>query len=186
MTLHEALSFLAPLDKDDSFEKWEEELFEIRQQILDKSHVPALLNKRKERLLIWKKVGDKLGFEIGDNLSHIKLKPLPKHSLIESFQVFQINEAQIKSCLFSALTISNLLFCIEQFQENLKAWYNCLPKWTSEQKVLLGIKPDVMELLKECQQMSDNGIKLFQQLTIENCAPALKKEILRLNNIFNS
>lgn len=185
MTQKEALAYLEPFD-DDPFEKWEEELFEIRQQILDKSHVPALLNKRKERLLIWKEVGEVLAFDVDQKVPNIQLKPLKSELIIEAFQAFQTNEAQIKKQLFFQLSVWNLIHCTDLFQENLKSWFECLPKWTSKEKVIVGTKPDVMLLLQECQQLSERNIKYFQQLKTDNCPPVLLSEILRLNSLFNS
>ena len=183
MTTAEALAILEPYD-DDPQEKWEEELFEIRQQILDKSHVPALLQKRKEKLLLFKEIGEVLQFQSVKSFSEIKLSDFEGDEISKNFALYQQNDSLIKRALFSSLSIENQIYCANLFEVNLKQWHAILPKWEMEEKVLLGTKTDAMQLLHEIQYLAQQEIVHFSQLTKENCPKNLGQEISRLHAIF--
>lgn len=183
MTTVEALAILEPYD-DDPQEIWEEELFEIRRQILEKSHVPALLQKRKEKLLLYKEIGKVLQFQSDNFFSEIKLSAFEGNEISKNFALFQQNESGIKRALFSSLSIENQIYCADLFEVNLKQWQAILPKWEMAEKVLLGTKTDAMQLLHEIQYLAQRGIVHFSQLTKENCPKNLGQEISRLHAIF--
>ena len=163
----------------------ENQLFEIRQQLITKVVLPQLLNARKSKLLQLKTAAEVSGFEFIKSSNSIVLKPLKELTLIDTFNIFQENKTKILQQLSSELSFENIENCIDLLTENLRNWCQLWPEIELENgnEILLSKELESMRFLGIIKELQLIDIQNFESLTSTLLPQDLKIEIARLNTI---
>lgn len=185
MTQNEAEIILQLNSFDNLEDAVENQLFEIRQQLITKVVLPQLLNARKSKLLQLKTAAEVLEFELIGSINSLVLKSLDGNNLIDTFNNFQENKTKILQQLSSELSFENIENCIDLLAENLRNWCQLWPEIELENgnEILLSKELESMRFLGILKELQLLGIQNFETLTPTLLPQDLKIEIARLNTI---
>ena len=183
MTKHEALNYLCISDFSEASDALEEALFSLRQQIISKGNLPQLLLVRKKKLKQLEQVALVLEIKKDTNTKNILINSLDLINLINCFNLFQKNKAQILQQISYDLNFENLENCIDNLMLNLKMYASVWPEFTSEkeEEVLLSKELDSMEMLIILKELQTKNVLNFSDLKLEILPTSLVLEIKRLN-----
>lgn len=183
MTKHEALNYLGISDFSEASDALEEALFSLRQQIISKGNLPQLLLVRKKKLKQLEQVALVLEIKKYTNTKNILINSLDLINLINCFNLFQKNKAQILQQISFDLNFENLENCIDNLMLNLKMYASVWPEFTSdkEEEVLLSKELDSMEMLIILKELQTKNVFNFSDLKLEILPTSLVLEIKRLN-----
>lgn len=183
MTKHEALNYLGISDFSEASDALEEALFSLRQQIISKGNLPQLLLVRKKKLKQLEQVALVLEIKKYTNTKNILINSLDLINLINCFNLFQKNKAQILQQISFDLNFENLENCIDNLMLNLKMYASVWPEFTSdkEEEVLLSKELDSMEMLIILKELQTKNVLNFSDLKLEILPTSLVLEIKRLN-----
>lgn len=183
MTKHEALNYLGISDFSEASDALEESLFSLRQQIISKGNLPQLLLVRKKKLKQLEQVALVLEIKKHTNTKNILINSLDLINLINCFNLFQKNKAQILQQISFDLNFENLENCIDNLMLNLKMYASVWPEFTSEkeEEVLLSKELDSMEILIILKELQTKNVLNFSDLKLEVLPKSLVLEIKRLN-----
>ena len=183
MTKHEALNYLGISDFSEASDALEEALFSLRQQIISKGNLPQLLLVRKKKLKQLEQVALVLEIKKYTNTKNILINSLDLINLINCFNLFQKNKAQILQQISFDLNFENLENCIDNLMLNLKMYASVWPEFTSEkeEEVLLSKELDSMEMLIILKELQTKNVLNFSDLKLEILPKSLVLEIKRLN-----
>lgn len=185
MTPNEAEIILQLNSFDNLEDAVENQLFEIRQQLITKVVLPQLLNARKSKLLQLKTAAEVLEFELIGSINSLVLKSLDGNNLIDTFNNFQENKTKILQQLSSELSFENIENCIDLLAENLRNWCQLWPEIELENgnEILLSKELESMRFLEILKELKLLDIQNFESLTPTLLPQDLKIEIARLNTI---
>jgi hypothetical protein len=183
MTKHEALNYLGISDFSEASDALEEALFSLRQQIISKGNLPQLLLVRKKKLKQLEQVALALEIKKHTNTKNLLINSLDIINLINCFNLFQKNKAQILQQISYDLNFENLENCIDNLMLNLKMYASVWPEFTSEkeEEVLLSKELDSMEMLIILKELQTKNVLNFSDLKLEILPKSLVLEIKRLN-----
>lgn len=184
MTKHEALNYLGISDFSEASDALEEALFSLRQQIISKGNLPQLLLVRKKKLKQLEQVALVLEIKKYTNTKNILINSLDLINLINCFNLFQKNKAQILQQISFDLNFENLENCIDNLMLNLKMYASVWPEFTSdkeEEEILLSKELDSMEMLIILKELQTKNVLNFSDLKLEILPTSLVLEIKRLN-----
>lgn len=183
MTKHEALNYLGISDFSEASDALEEALFSLRQQIISKGNLPQLLLVRKKKLKQLEQVALALEIKKHTNTKNLLINSLDLINLINCFNLFQKNKAQILQQISFDLNFENLENCIDNLMLNLKMYASVWPEFTSdkEEEVLLSKELDSMEMLIILKELQTKNVLNFSDLKLEILPTSLVLEIKRLN-----
>jgi hypothetical protein len=187
MTQNEALSFLGIDEISMSKDAIEAALFDLKNQLFSSSHLPQLLDAKRNKLLKLKEVAEVLNLLFSQQLSDIQIQNNDSPAIMESFEIYQKNESIIKQKIILSNDINVLLTCIDSLLENLKMW--CY-KWSKIKfvqisDVKISIALDNMEMLQCIKELNQKEIIFFDQLNESILQNKLKIEISRLIQLSN-
>jgi hypothetical protein len=187
MTQNEALSFLGIDEISMSKDAIEAALFDLKNQLFSSSHLPQLLDAKRNKLLKLKEVAEVLNLLFSQQLSDIQIQNNDSQAIMESFEIYQKNESIIKQKIILSNDINVLLTCIDSLLENLKTW--CY-KWSKIKfvqisDVKISIALDNMEMLQCIKELNQKEIIFFDQLNESILQNKLKIEISRLIQLSN-
>jgi hypothetical protein len=187
MTQNEALSFLGIDEISMSKDAIEAALFDLKNQLFSSSHLPQLLDTKRNKLLKLKEVAEVLNLLFSQQLSDIQIQNNDSPAIMESFEIYQKNESIIKQKIILSNDINVLLTCIDSLLENLKMW--CY-KWSKIKfvqisDVKISIALDNMEMLQCIKELNQKEIIFFDQLNESILQNKLKIEISRLIQLSN-
>lgn len=187
MTQNEALSFLGIDEISMSKDAIEAALFDLKNQLFSSSHLPQLLDAKRNKLLKLKEVAEVLNLLFSQQLSDIQIQNNDSPAIMESFEIYQKNESIIKQKIILSNDINVLLTCIDLLLENLKTW--CF-KWSKIKfvqisDVKISIALDNMEMLQCIKELNQKEIIFFDQLNESILQNKLKIEISRLIQLSN-
>ena len=185
MTPSEAEIILQLNSFDNLEDAVENQLFEIRQQLINKVVLPQLLKARKQKLIQLKTAAEVVGFEFLTHSNSLVLKSLKELTLIDTFNTFQENKTKILQQLSGELSFENIENCIDLLSDNLKNWCELWSVIEVENttEVLLSKELESMrfyEILKELQKL---GVQNFESLTPTLLPQDFIVEITRLNSV---
>lgn len=163
----------------------ENQLFEIRQQLINKVVLPQLLKARKQKLIQLKTAAEVSGFEFKNSSNSLVLKPLKELTLIDTFNTFQENKTKISQQLSTELSFENIENCIDLLSENLRNWCEL---WSEiepikDSEILLSKELDSMRFYEILKSLQLKNIVNFDALVGEEIPFELQLEIARLNEI---
>ena len=187
MTQNEALSFLGIDEISMSKDAIEAALFDLKNQLFSSSHLPQLLDAKRNKLLKLKEVAEVLNLLFSQQLSDIQIQNNDSPAIMESFEIYQKNESIIKQKIILSNDINVLLTCIDLLLENLKTWCFKWSKINFEQvsDVKISIALDNMEMLQCIKELNQKEIIFFDQLNESILQNKLKIEISRLIQLSN-
>ncbi len=187
MTQNEALSFLGIDEISMSKDAIEAALFDLKNQLFSSSHLPQLLDAKRNKLLKLKEVAEVLNLLFSQQLSDIQIQNNDSPAIMESFEIYQKNESIIKQKIILSNDINVLLTCIDLLLENLKTWCFKWSKINFEQvlDVKISIALDDMEMLQCIKELNQKEIIFFDQLNESILQNKLKIEISRLIQLSN-
>ena len=184
MTKHEALNYLGISDFSEASDALEEALFSLRQQIISKGNLPQLLLVRKKKLKQLEQVALALEIKKHTNTKNLLINSLDIINLINCFNLFQKNKAQILQQISYDLNFENLENCIDNLMLNLNMYASVWPEFTSdkeEEEILLSKELDSMEMLIILKELQTKNVLNFSDLKLEILPKSLVLEIKRLN-----
>jgi hypothetical protein len=187
MTQNEALSFLGIYEISMSKDAIEAALFDLKYQLFSSSHLPQLLDAKRNKLLKLKEVAEVLNLLFSQQISDIQIQNNDSPAIMESFEIYQKNESIIKQKIILSNDINVLLTCIDLLLENLKTWCFKWSKINFEQvsDVKISIALDNMEMLQCIKELNQKEIIFFDQLNESILQNKLKIEISRLIQLSN-
>jgi hypothetical protein len=187
MTQNEALSFLGIDEISMSKDAIEAALFDLKNQLFSSSHLPQLLDAKRNKLLKLKEVAEVLNLLFSQQLSDIQIQNNDSPAIMESFEIYQKNESIIKQKIILSNDINVLLTCIDLLLENLKTWCFKWSKINFEQvlDVKISIALDNMGMLQCIKELNQKEIIFFDQLNESILQNKLKIEISRLIQLSN-
>jgi hypothetical protein len=187
MTQNEALSFLGIDEISASKDAIDAALFELKNQLFSSSHLPQLLDAKRNKLVKLKEVAEVLNQLFSQQPLDIQIQNNDTTAIMESFNIYQKNESIIKQKIILSNDINVLLTCIDLFLENLKTWCYKWSKINFEQisDVKISIALDSMEMLQCIKELNQNEIIFFDQLNESILQNKLKIEISRLIQLSN-
>jgi len=187
MTQNEALSFLGIDEISASKDAIDAALFELKNQLFSSSHLPQLLDAKRNKLVKLKEVAEVLNQLFSQQPLDIQIQNNDTTAIMESFNIYQKNESIIKQKIILSNDINVLLTCIDLFLENLKTWCYKWSKINFEQISDVKISNALysMEMLQCIKELNQNEIIFFDQLNESILQNKLKIEISRLNQLSN-
>lgn len=185
MTPSEAEIILQLNSFDNLEDAVENQLFEIRQQLINKVVIPQLLKARKQKLIQLKTASEVSGFEFKKSSNSLVLKPLKELTLIDTFNTFQENKTKILQQLSGELSFENIENCIDLLSDNLRNWCEL---WSvievkNATEVLLSKELESMRFYEILKSLQLKNINNFDALVGEEIPLELQIEIVRLNEI---
>jgi hypothetical protein len=185
MTPSEAEIILQLNSFDNLEDAVENQLFEIRQQLISKVVLPQLLKARKQKLIQLKTAAEVSGFEFKNSSNSLVLKSLKELTLIDTFNIFQENKTKILQQLSTELSFENIENCIDLFSENLRNWCHLWPiiEVGNANEILLSRELESMRFYEILKSLQQKNIDNFDALVGEEIPLELQLEIARLNEI---
>ena len=185
MNTNEALKIIGVDSISESEEALENKIFEIKQEIFANSHVPQLILARQKKLKQLVTICETLNFKLETEIDKFEIELLNSESMIDTFNLYHKNRAQILQKMASNSELNFLISCCDLLVQNLKNWAKKWPKLETDAKneVKLSKELESVEMLRLIKEVNDYNILNFNDLNSENTPKDLLFEIQRLNEL---
>lgn len=187
MNQNEALKFLGIASIDECQDAIETRIFEIKQDIIANCHVPQLILAKKKKLKQILLISESLNYEMDEFWDNFEIENCETDSILDSFNDYHKNRALILQKIVSSNNLNFLLYCSDLLQINLKNWCEKWPKLETDQseEVKLSRELDSVEMFRFINELNQNNVFIFNDLTSTNLHKYLLVEILRMNQLSN-
>ena len=187
MNQNEALKFLGIASIDECQDAIENRIFEIKQDIIANCHVPQLILAKKKKLKQILLISESLNYEMDEFWDNFEIENCETDSILDSFNDYHKNRALILQKIVSSNNLNFLFYCSDLLQINLKNWCEKWPKLETDQseEVKLSRELDSVEMYRFINELNQNNVFIFNDLTSTNLHKYLLVEILRMNQLSN-
>ena len=187
MKQHEALKFLGVDSISECQDAIENRIFEIKQDIIANCHVPQLILAKKKKLKQILLISESLNYEMDEFWDNFEIENCETDSILDSFNDYHKNRALILQKIVSSNNLNFLFYCSDLLQINLKNWCEKWPKLETDQseEVKLSRELDSVEMYRFINELNQNNVFIFNDLTSTNLHKYLLVEILRMNQLSN-
>ena len=185
MNTNEALKIIGVDSISESEEALENKIFEIKQEIFANSHVPQLILAKQKKLKQLVTICETLNFKLETEIDKFEIELLNSESMIDTFNLYHKNRAQILQKMASNSELNFLISCCDLLVQNLKNWAKKWPKLETDAKneVKLSKELESVEMLRLIKEVSSYNILNFNDLNSGNTPKDLMIEIQRLNEL---
>jgi hypothetical protein len=185
MNTNEALKIIGVDSISESEEALENKIFEIKQEIFANSHVPQLILAKQKKLKQLVTICKTLNFKLVTEIDKFEIELLNSESILDSFNLYHKNRAQILQKMASNSELNFLISCCDLLVQNLKNWAKKWPKLETDGKneVKLSKELESVEMLRLIKEVCGCNIFNFNDLNHENTPKYLMFEIQRLNEL---
>ncbi len=185
MNTNEALKIIGVDSISESEEALENKIFEIKQEIFANSHVPQLILAKQKKLKQLVTICETLNFKLETEIDKFEIELLNSESMIDTFNLYHKNRAQILQKMASNSELNFLISCCDLLVQNLKNWAEKWPKLETDEKneVKLSKELESVEMLRMIKEVSSYNIINFNDLNSGNTPKDLMIEIQRLNEL---
>ena len=185
MNTNEALKIIGVDSISESEEALENKIFEIKQEIFANCHVPQLILAKQKKLKQLVTICETLNFKLETEIDKFEIELLNSESMIDTFNLYHKNRAQILQKMASNSELNFLISCCDLLVQNLKNWAEKWPKLETDGKneVKLSKELESVEMLRLIKEVNGYTILNFNDLNSENTPKDLLFEIQRLNEL---
>jgi hypothetical protein len=185
VTLAEAANHLGLSHYEDLDEAVEMNLFQCRQELIQKADQVLLFPAKEKRLKLLQLAAETLGFTFDQALESQGILEIPSTLIEERFQYFQANRSRLLKEVGQIASFLGLVLIQQQLNRNYLIWasfWNDL-RTLNSQEVKLSTILDSMRFLQVIQDWKEKRIEEIQQLDSTNIPSDIQVEILRLQQV---
>lgn len=185
MTQNDALSLLGIIDISNAVNAIEEDIFDLKQEILRFSHVPQLIVSRQKKMNQISSICKTLNVHFDQKFLEFEIDTIDSELILDSFNLYHKNRAQISREILSSNNLDFIIYCSELMLRNLKTWAKKWPKLesTSIEEMKLSKELESVEMYRFIKNLNENNLFNFNELNSVNTPKELIIEIQRLNQI---
>ena len=186
MTSTEAANYLGLSNYEDLDEAIEEQLFQCRQEIIQKADQVLLFPAKEKRFLLLQNAAESLGYSFPSIMENMDLMECQSVVIEERFQHFQANRSRLLKQAIQVGSFVGLVHIQQQLSLNYRMWSGF---WTDlktipPQEIKLSSVLDSMRFLQVIHDWKKQGFIELQGLNEENIPLDIQVEILRLQQVF--
>ena len=185
MTTAEAANHLGLSNYEDLDEAVEMNLFQCRQELIQKADQVLLFPAKEKRLKLLQLAAETLGYTFNQALDSQEILETQSSFIEERFQQFQSNRSRLLKEAGQVHSFLDLVLIQQQLKRNYQIWasfWNDL-RTLNSQEVKLSTILDSMRFLQVIQDWKEKGIEEIQQLDSTNIPSDIQVEILRLQQV---
>lgn len=185
MTPAEAANHLGLSNYEDLDESIEMNLFQCRQELIQKSDQVLLFPSKEKRLKLLQIASETLGFTFEQTLGRYEFLENQSTLIEERFQHFQANRSLLLKEAGQVSTFLGLVHIQQQLSRNYQRWagfWNDL-KILNSPEIKLSLVLDSMRFLRVIQAWNKQGLQEIQQLDSTDIPIDIQVEILRLQQV---
>lgn len=185
MTPAEAANHLGLSNFEDLDEAVEMNLFQCRQDLIQKADHVLLFPAKEKRLKLLQIASETFGYTFNQELYHLKIEEYHSSRIEEYFSHFQANRSHLLKQAGQVNSFLGLVHVQEQLKRNYQFWsmfWNDL-KSINLQEVKLSELVDSMRFLQVINQWKEQGLEELHQLDTASIPMDIQVEILRLQKV---
>ncbi len=185
MTPAEASNHLGLSNYEDLDEAVEMNLFQCRQELIQKADHVLLFPSKEKRLKLLQLASETLGYTFDEVLHCQELTQSQSKRIEDQFHCFQANRSRLLKEVGEVTSFLRLVHVQEQLKRNYQFWsmfWNDM-KSLSLQEVKLSELVDSMRFLQVIHQWKEQGMEELHQLDSTKIPMDIQVEILRLQQI---
>ena len=185
MTTAEAANHLGLSNYEDLDEAVEMNLFQCRQELIQKADQVLLFPAKGKRLKLLQIAAETLGYTFNQALDSQDIIETQSSLLAERFQHFQSNRSRLLKEAGNVQSFLGLVGIQQQLSRNFQHWasfWNDL-NTLHPQELKLSSVLDSMRFLQVIHEWNKKGIEGIQQLDSTNIPIDIQVEILRLQQV---
>lgn len=185
MTPAEAANHLGLSNYEDLDEAIEMNLFQCRQELIQKADHVLLFPSKEKRLKLLQIAAETLGFTFGQTLGRPEFLENQSTLIEERFQHFQANRSLLLKEAGQVSSFLGLVHIQQQLSRNYQRWagfWNDLTTLNSPE-IKLSLVLDSMRFLQVIKTWNKQGLHEIQQLDSTNIPVDIQVEILRLQQV---
>lgn len=185
MTPTEAANHLGLSNYEDLDEAIEMNLFQCRQELIQKADQALLFPAKEKRLKLLQIASETLGFTFAQTLGNQEIIESQSTIIEERFQHFQSNRSHLLKEVGKVESFLGLVHIQQQLSRNHHSWasfwndLSCL----QPQELKLSSVLDSMRFLQVIHEWNKQGIEEIKQLDSTNIPLDIQVEILRLQQV---
>jgi hypothetical protein len=188
MDRQQAFHFLNVENEEDILEALEWEIFQIKKEIREKSHVPKLIESRIKKLTTLKSIEEL--FLGTDNARFKEFETRFSHiNPLQDFLHFEEIKAKYLTQLDKSSKAAEIQFFSERLIKLTLAWALCWENFELSSfdlsEVKISVQPDSMALLAAFKELDLQGIKTYDNLENKDLPKDLENEIRRLKKLIS-
>ncbi len=185
MTPAEASNHLGLSHYEDLDEAVEMNLFQCRQELIQKADHVLLFQAKEKRLNYLHIASETLGFTFGQEFYSFQISERQSNRIEEHFHCFQANRSRLLKDASHVKSFLGLVHIQEQLRRNYQLWasfWNYMNSITM-QEVKLSNTLDSMRFLQVIYEWKEQGIEELKELDSTKIPLDIQVEILRLKKV---
>jgi hypothetical protein len=186
VTSAEAANHLGLSNYEDLDEAVEMNLFQCRQDLIQKADHVLLFPAKEKRLKLLQQASETLGYTFELEMSGYDMIECQSERMEEHFHCFQANRSRLLKEAAQVCSFLGLVHVQEQLKRNYQLWAMFWGNMKSIdlQEVKLSEIVDSMRFLQVINQWKEQGIEELQQLESSVIPMEIQLEILRLQQVY--
>ena len=185
MTPAEAANHLGLSNYEDLDEAVEMNLFQCRQELIQKADHVFLFPAKEKRLKLLQLASETVGFTFDQELYSQEIAESQSKRIEEQFHCFQANRSRLLKEAGQVKSFLGLVHIQEQLKRNYQFWTTFWNEMKSInlQEVKLSELVDSMRFLQVIHQWKEQGLEELHQLDSAKIPMDIQVEILRLQQV---